>query len=243
MANNTTTTWRWNGRTNGNWEGANWADAYGVDVDDYPTRAKCLLPGAMVIFEAGAARPCANGPSVDCCEKFTLLVEAGYVDCGATQVGWTLCQPDVTYCYADIDLRLGSDACKDVFLYAGTLADGRFQRGFFFDAATAEKIGGTPPGFQQIVWQTNNPVFTPGSGKYFYLGGKVELYLRAPMTLVDNGAIYGCWNGLHVFPQRPEYTFVKQGSGSVPTPTVHPPRLPAHRKRRFMPRIALAGAR
>ena len=53
MANNTTTTWRWSGRTNGDWEGVNWADAYGVDVDDYPDRAKCLLPGATVVAQYG----------------------------------------------------------------------------------------------------------------------------------------------------------------------------------------------
>jgi len=129
MANNTTTTWRWNGRTNGSWEGINWADAYGVDVDDYPDRPKCLLPGATVVFGAGAVRPCASGPSGDCCEKFTMLVEAGYLDCGATRVGWPLSQPDVTYCYADLDLYLGSDGCKDVFLYAGSLAGGGSSAG------------------------------------------------------------------------------------------------------------------
>lgn len=36
MADNATTTWRWNGRTSPVWGGANWLDLNGVAVDDWP---------------------------------------------------------------------------------------------------------------------------------------------------------------------------------------------------------------
>ena len=63
MANNATTTWRWAGTTDTDWQcngGPNWLDADGVSIDDYPIGP---LPTNTIYFHGSEnANSCANGP-------------------------------------------------------------------------------------------------------------------------------------------------------------------------------------
>jgi hypothetical protein len=214
-------------------------------VDDWPVGAKSKVPGTTVIFGPDAVRACTNGPYTDCAEPPMLLIQEGYkAATGASGFGWWTLQPENCYCYDNIDLTSGSEGSWiRLFMHRGRLVGGEFGYALFLNDTYPYKINGSAPGFQTIVWATSVAQFTPGPGQCFELGAFVDFVLRAPMELVDNGSIWGGSQRVRVLPDRPEYGFVRTGNNGFPAATVLSPRLPAHRRRRFMPRVAIAGAR